>query len=332
MFSQKMLPLGVTVCLTSGLLSTVPQTALAFSQEIFTHSSQNTFILAKSLIYTVRLGDTLSGIAARHGLSLSKLLQYNPSLRKNPRLIRVGQKINLSLGQSAKPVLKTPPKQRKTAFRNLNLPNQRRSGASRVGAKRGSGDSCLKDSNTQLRALLPDTNFGYTLQDYPTFFWYVPELKDAQIPVRFTLRKVVAPQNPKPDDQVGAIIYQKTFNQTSSGIISFSLPPNAPKLEEEEEYEWEAIIQCSDNTIIRTRGRIQRLNTNNSQLSTQLENAALEDYPAILARAGVWYDALAILDALRQENPNDQSLATDWGQILQQIGFGDLEKVPVMPF
>ena len=44
--------------------------------------------------YTVRSGDTLSGIAARHGVSLSALTAANPQIR-NPNLIHPGQKINI---------------------------------------------------------------------------------------------------------------------------------------------------------------------------------------------------------------------------------------------
>lgn len=47
--------------------------------------------------YTVRSGDTLSGIAARHGVSLSALTAANPQIR-NPNLIHPGQKINIPGG------------------------------------------------------------------------------------------------------------------------------------------------------------------------------------------------------------------------------------------
>lgn len=49
--------------------------------------------------YTVKSGDTLSGIAARNGVSLNSLLSANPQI-KNPNLINVGQRINLPGGVS----------------------------------------------------------------------------------------------------------------------------------------------------------------------------------------------------------------------------------------
>lgn len=44
--------------------------------------------------YTVKSGDTLSGIAQRHGVSLSQLVAANPQI-KNPNLIYPGQNVNI---------------------------------------------------------------------------------------------------------------------------------------------------------------------------------------------------------------------------------------------
>ncbi len=50
--------------------------------------------------YTVRSGDTMSGIAARHGVSLATLVAANPQI-KNPNLIQVGQTVHLPGGSGA---------------------------------------------------------------------------------------------------------------------------------------------------------------------------------------------------------------------------------------
>ena len=50
---------------------------------------------APSRVYTVVSGDTLSGIAARHGLSLEQLLAKNPQFRANPNLIHPGDRLEL---------------------------------------------------------------------------------------------------------------------------------------------------------------------------------------------------------------------------------------------
>ena len=43
--------------------------------------------------YTVRLGDTLSKIAAAHGTTLEALLGANPRYRQHPERIQVGNTI-----------------------------------------------------------------------------------------------------------------------------------------------------------------------------------------------------------------------------------------------
>jgi len=50
--------------------------------------------------YTVRSGDTLSGIAASHGVSLAALEAANPQI-KNPNLIHAGETVHLPGGASA---------------------------------------------------------------------------------------------------------------------------------------------------------------------------------------------------------------------------------------
>lgn len=57
-------------------------------------------------VHTVRRGETLSGIAKAHGLTLAELLAANPQIR-DPDRIAVGQAVNVPDG--AKP-LPTPPK------------------------------------------------------------------------------------------------------------------------------------------------------------------------------------------------------------------------------
>jgi len=52
--------------------------------------------------YTVRSGDSMSGIAARHGVSLSALERANPQV-KNPNLIYPGQRLTIPGGDSFTP-------------------------------------------------------------------------------------------------------------------------------------------------------------------------------------------------------------------------------------
>jgi len=60
------------------------------------------FAAAALVAYLVQPGDTLSGIAASHGVSLAAVEAANPHLA-NPNLIYVGQTVDLPEGSSAKP-------------------------------------------------------------------------------------------------------------------------------------------------------------------------------------------------------------------------------------
>jgi LysM repeat protein len=47
------------------------------------------------MIHTVKAGETLSGIAGIHGITLAKLLDANPALKANPNVVKVGAKLNI---------------------------------------------------------------------------------------------------------------------------------------------------------------------------------------------------------------------------------------------
>lgn len=227
-----------------------------------------------------------------------------------------------------KPKPPAPAPRRSTVFGNL--PNQRRPGSNRIGAKRGPNPACTKDKNDKMKALLPENNFGWTLYDYPQFFWYFPELESESIPVYFTVGAVDRKEvNGKIEEDFSEIPYETELTMNDSGIISFTLPPEAEPLEEEKEYEWEVRVDCTPTTTMSIKGRIKRLSTENPELSSQLENASVENYPAILAEAGVWYDALQIMTGLMRDNPDDITLQQDWQNVLQMIEFEDLADVSI---
>ncbi len=292
--------------------------------------------------YTVRLGDTLTGIARRHNVTLEQMLQANPSLRDDPDLILVGQRLVLPAGAtpSVRTALETPlppnvlsrlvvtPGRRRATFASLNLPTVGRPGNREGASKRGSG--CAKDKAQKLRALLPEGNYGQTLQDYPTFFWYLPEL-ERPTQVEFQLRQVNA------QGHVGDLVYTETFTSTGGGVGSLSLPATATPLAVGQEYEWSLAVQCTAEGIsssdpdgwMTTIGRIERISPDNPKLAAALAQASVGDYPAILAEAGIWYDALQRLVALQRHNPQNQDLRQDWVNLLEKIGFGAIAQQPL---
>lgn len=69
--------------------------------------------------YIVQRGDTLSGIAVKHGMTLARIKELNPQI-KNPNLIYAGQTIYVE-GTSSSTTTKTPYKGQKLVLKNVPL-------------------------------------------------------------------------------------------------------------------------------------------------------------------------------------------------------------------
>ncbi len=190
------------------------------------------------------------------------------------------------------------------------LPGRRQGGGTR-------GD-CLQ-SNASLVALMPDSNFGQTLDDYPTFYWYVPAITAE------AAEFVLLDEN---DNEVYIAEYQLT-NQ--SGIISLSLPDRAglPPLEVGETYHWYFSIICDRldrSGDLFTEGWVRHIS------DASLEQQAREQPPlqqaTLYAEAGIWHDALTLLAELRRDRPTDTQIEQSWTTLLNSVDLGDLSHHP----
>lgn len=319
-----------------------------------------------SATYTVVLGETLWGISRRFGLPLGNLIALNRDQVADPDLIRVGQILRLAPHRpeitatkppaprvasrktgSKKPAQKPPTVKPPTVTQPQSadpraylsslardvlarhrrsilgsLPVQQLAGNRLGAAKRG---SCAA-AGQKLVALLPDTNLGQTVSDQPTFFWRMPALKpewqSRALRTRFRLTAV--------DSQgldIDPPLYQSEFDSGPPGIASLTLPVAIPT---GENLRWTLSILCDPddpdgNEYV--KGWIRRVEAS-PQLAAELEKANLVDYPALYARAGLWFDALKYLSALRRK-VSDASLDDDWAALLDQVQLGDVAKQPL---
>jgi LysM repeat protein len=226
------------------------------------------------------------------------------------------------------PVPSTQSDLSKTALSNrrrsllAGLPTQKLSGNRLGAAKRG---SCAAPGQ-KLVALLPDTNLGQTVADQPTFFWSMPELKpewqNRKLHSRFRLTEVDAQ-----DIDIDPPVYETEFDSGPTGINSLTVPEPIPV---GRNLRWTLIIVCDPddpdgNEYV--KGWIRRVEPS-PELSAELEKANLVDYPAIYAKAGLWFDALRYLSAIRRK-VGDQSIDDDWAALLNQVNLGDLAKKPI---
>lgn len=281
--------------------------------------------------YTVRSGDTLGGIAIRHGLSLSTLLSYNPQLASRPDRLNIGETINLGSAAIIRQTTSTPTVSPATSVASAfsGLPTERRSGSNSIGAMRGSQDEACTKAGKNMRAIAPDNGLGFTFDDYPYFFWYFPGVEAESVPMVFTLIGQEKREINGKTKTRSVSIHETALNLDKSGIIAFSLPRRSTPLKEEQEYQWRIQINCTPQTTMFLKYSIKRQSTNNPELIRQLETAPIDRHPVIFAESGIWFDALKMVALQLEQAPGDPILEQNWNNLLKFIGFDDLIGEPI---
>ncbi|MEM8806782.1 MAG: DUF928 domain-containing protein [Cyanobacteria bacterium P01_G01_bin.38] len=188
------------------------------------------------------------------------------------------------------------------------------------GASRG--DLCPQTVSTagQSRpvALLPQSNYGKTLEAHPTVMFYMPESNaDGAI---FTLK----------DEEKTLLYFAEISLDGSEGVVSFTLPDDAPVLEVGQRYQWFVVFQCEgqlypDSYYI--DGWIQR--TIEADLQQDFVNGSALSKAAALGLSGIWYDSLATLATLRLDQPQSSELLEHWYELLEEVGLESLAEAPI---
>lgn len=202
---------------------------------------------------------------------------------------------------------------------NISAPGRREGGGTR-------GGNC-PIAKKPLTALIPANNIGFTVAQNPVLLFYLPAMppQAKPLPVEFVLR-----------DGNEKEIYATTFMMPrKSGIVSVSVPVSAdvPPLEVGKNYHWFLSILCNPlerSPNIFVEGWIRRVPLN-ATLNNNLKQATLKDRPDIYAEAGIWFDALNTLAALRQSNPKDSAVSSEWAKLLKAVGLEHMATEPLVP-
>jgi Domain of Unknown Function (DUF928) len=191
-------------------------------------------------------------------------------------------------------------------------PTQSTGGASRDGGQ------CLSDATRAgetFASLIPTENIGLTHQDRPTFMAYVPQ-NSAQ-KAFFSLQS-----------QDGDYYYQTSMAlPEEGGIVSISLPSDAPVLEVGKNYQWNLAIVCGENLqpdSPSVSGWVHRVQSNSTAQAVTLEAAEQ------LASAGIWYDTLSTLATLRRAEPDNVALVQNWQELLGSAGLDAIAAEPLV--
>ena len=256
-------------------------------------------------------------------------------IKSYPRLTTVSLALSLELALSSLlPVtaMSPSPQQQQSAFSQREILAQRRSRLKfkipgirpsrnlEGGAARG-GCGSVEGSKIQMKALQPGTNIGLTITGKPTFFFQISSSSVEEATFKLL--------NAKGD----TIIYEKTFPLTKTGgVMSFTLPADAEALDVGKEYTWELVANCDpldQQGNPRVQGSIKRVQPD-QKLASDLARASIRDRVGLYAEAGYWYDSLKILADLRSNNPKDSTLISDWNDLLESAGLGQVAKQPLL--
>jgi len=167
--------------------------------------------------------------------------------------------------------------------------------------------------------LIPPSQIGRTVASHPTFFVYVPETGAKE--VLFSLQDANRNHH-----------YQTSFEISGKeGIVSFTLPEDAPVLQMDKPYLWYFVV-VDKGEIIRPDSygvtgwvkRVENPTTSDGQASlAPLKQATL------YAQQGIWYDTVKVLASAKLAQPGDRTLAREWKELLAQVGLDAVSEQPI---
>lgn len=189
------------------------------------------------------------------------------------------------------------------------------------GASRSIGECINQAENAPLplAAIVPDSAAGLTVASHPTVLVYLPET---------TAPKLFVSWQDEHNEHYQTII----SIEDQAGIISITLPEDAPPLEVGKTYQWALALMCDgrlqpDSPMI--QGQIQRVALESS-LSDRLKNTDALETAALYGEAGIWYETVATLAQLKTIKSEDPNVASNWQELLNSVGLGKFAQAPLI--
>jgi Domain of Unknown Function (DUF928) len=182
-----------------------------------------------------------------------------------------------------------------------------------VGARTGGGTRGTAAA-PRIAVLAPD-HIGVTTRAQPALAWYLSAPTDA--PVELT---VIA------DDAVDPLVVKRLPGPMKAGIHLEDLAQQGVQLEEGTTYDWYIALvvdpKARDADVV-AGGAIQR-RAATPELTSELKGG--DPSYRVLARNGVWYDAIADLskavDAASRDTAESRALRAERAALLEQVGVG----------
>lgn len=164
-----------------------------------------------------------------------------------------------------------------------------------------------------LTAIVANRGNDFTLEEYPTFLFYVPYSAPEISLMEFLLLNETQTET----------IYRTTLEPSSTaGIINIQLNPEiSPALDLNTTYHWRFNLDCEPDKDIAPdlvlQGWIRRIPLN-AEIAERLESANSKEY-MVYQQHNIWYDAIAFLAKLHFANPEDIELNQAWSDTLKSL-------------
>ncbi|BAY84328.1 hypothetical protein NIES267_38240 [Calothrix parasitica NIES-267] len=168
---------------------------------------------------------------------------------------------------------------------------------------KGSGSRDPKKCSNEakdIKALMPESNYGLTFQKLPSIFLRLPKTKARKVMLSFR-------------DLKGKY-YQRAFLPiNANSIVSFSLPEDKPALTIGRNYQWSLVVVCGDTVQPDDptfQGWVQRVERT-PRVDKELIGKTAVEKAKWYGKKGYWYEMIEAIEQARKTQPNDLKLSAD---------------------
>lgn len=160
-------------------------------------------------------------------------------------------------------------------------------------------------------SVLAPNHAGHTIQEKPTFYWYVSRPVNHSVEFTITTEEVIEP-----------LLEVNLDPPIQTGIHALRLDDHGVSLESDVEYQWfVAVVRNPDqrSNDILAGGSIKRVALSQA-VQARLDEAGQTDWPSVYAESGLWYDAVDGISKLIDTDPASLTLREQRASLFDQVG------------
>lgn len=203
----------------------------------------------------------------------------------------------------------SPPDAKATASAPVYKPPLRGAPGGRVGGgTRGTGREAF------ILSVLAPAHTGLTTSEQPVLYWFISG--PSSHPVELTL---VDPQKTDP------LVELRIEPPIAAGVHKVRLSDHGVKLASAVPYNWYVAVMPDTgrrSKDILAGGTVERIALTDD-IASRVSKAPKADLPMLYAEAGLWYDAMAALNDLIEQSPENRGLRDQRSALLRQVGLPD---------